>query len=98
MREIDLLAGPSTARAAYPVTPEELYGPPSPDRDPWTSRFTVPSDYAGLPTISLPCGLNGEGLPLSLQFVGHHLSEQLLVQTGHAFEGATDFHNLHPPV
>jgi amidase len=98
MRGIDLLAGPSTARAAYPVTPEEMYGPPSPDRDPWMSRFTVPSDYAGLPTISLPCGLNGEGLPLSLQFVGHHLSEQLLVQAGHAFEGATDFHNLHPPV
>jgi len=98
MGGIDLLAGPSTARAAYPVTPEELYGPPSPDRNPWTSRFTVPSDYAGLPTISLPCGLNGEGLPLSLQFVGHHLSEQLLVQAGHAFEGATDFHNLHPPV
>jgi len=98
MRGVDLLAGPSTARAAYPVTPEELYGPPSPDRDPWTSRFTVPSDYAGLPTISLPCGLNDEGLPLSLQFVGHHLSEQLLIQAGHAFEGATEFHNLHPPV
>ncbi|MDP6822574.1 MAG: amidase [Dehalococcoidia bacterium] len=98
MRGIDLLAGPSTARAAYPVTPEELYGPPPPERDPWTSRFTVPSDYAGLPTISLPCGLNGEGLPLSLQFVGHHLSEQLLVQAGHAFEVATDYDNLHPPV
>ena len=55
-------------------------------------------DYAGLPTISLPCGLNGENLPLSLQFVGHHLSEQLLIQAGHAFEQATDFHNLHPPV
>ena len=98
MQGIDLLAGPSTARAAYPVTPEGLYGPPPGDRDPWTSRFTVPSDYAGLPTISIPCGLNGDGLPLSLQFVGHHLSEQLLIQSGHAFEQATDFHTLHPPV
>ncbi|MCH7641774.1 MAG: amidase [Chloroflexi bacterium] len=98
MRGIDLLACPSTALAAYPVTPDELYGPIPAGRDPWQSRFTVPADYAGLPTISLPCGLNGNGLPLSLQFVGHHLSEQLLVQAGHAFEGATDFHNLHPPV
>ena len=61
-------------------------------------RFTVPADFSGLPTISLPCGLNTDGLPLSLQFVGHHLSEQLLVQAGHAFEQETDFHNLHPPV
>ena len=98
MRGIDLLACPSSHRSAYPVTPKELYGPIPADRDLWHSRFTVPADYAGLPTISLPCGLNGNGLPLSLQFVGHHLSEQLLVQAGHAFEQATDFHNLHPPV
>ena len=99
MREIDLLACPSAAAAAFPVTPDDMYGPIRQELDPWEFfRFTVPADYAGLPTISLPCGLNGNGLPLSLQFVGHHLSEQLLVQAGHAFEQATDFHNLHPPV
>jgi amidase len=61
-------------------------------------RFTVPFDFNGAPTISLPCGLNGEGLPLSLQFVGKHLSEPLLCRIGHAFEQVTDWHNLHPPV
>jgi amidase len=76
-----------------------MYGTIQQELDPWDFfRFTVPADFSGLPTISLPCGLNGDGLPLSLQFVGHHLSEQLLVQAGHAFERATDFHNLHPPV
>ena len=98
MQGIDLLACPSTHRSAYPITHEELYGPIPPSRVPWQSRFTAPYDYAGLPTISLPCGLNDRGVPLSLQFVGHHLSEQLLVQAGHAFEQATNFHNLHPPV
>ena len=83
MRDIDLLACPSTARAAYPVTPEISYGP-IPERDPWQTRFTVPMDYAGLPTISLPCGLSEQGLPLSLQFVGHPLAEPLLVQAGAA--------------
>jgi amidase len=98
MRGIDLLACPSTHRTPYPITHEELYGPIPSSRNSWQSRFTAPMDYAGLPTISLPCGLNSENLPLSLQFVGHHLSEQLLIQAGHAFEQATDFHNLHPPV
>lgn len=96
MQDIDLLACPSTARAAYPVTPEISYGP-IPERDPWQTRFTVPMDYAGLPTISLPCGLSETGLPLSLQFVGHPLAEPLLVQAGAAYESATDWHRMHPP-
>lgn len=98
MRDIDVLACPSTSRASYPVTPEGLYGPIPSDRDPWSSRFTVPYDFSGLPTIALPCGLNDDGMPVSLQFAGHHLSEPLLVKVGNAFERATDFHNLHPPV
>ena len=98
MRGVDLMACPTTAKATYPVTHEFLYGPISPDRDIWTARFTVPHDYAGLPTIALPAGLNDDGLPASLQLVGHHLSEPLLVQAAAAFEDATEFHRLHPPV
>ncbi|HAG55894.1 MAG TPA: Asp-tRNA(Asn)/Glu-tRNA(Gln) amidotransferase GatCAB subunit A [Dehalococcoidia bacterium] len=98
MRDIDVLACPTTSRASYPVTPEYLYGPIPPDRDPWSSRFTSPYDFSGLPTIALPCGLNDEGMPVSLQFAGHHLAEPLLIRVGDAFERATDFHNLHPPV
>jgi amidase len=98
MRGIDVLACPSTPKASYPVTPEALYGPIPSNRVPWDSRFTVPYDFAGLPTIALPCGLDNNGMPLSIQFAGHHLSEPLLVGVGDAFERATDFHNLHPPV
>ena len=97
MADIDVLACPSTARVAYPVTPELAYGPIPKDRDPWQTRFTVPMDYAGLPTISLPCGLSENGLPLSLQFVGHALSEPLLVQAGAAYESASNWHEMHPP-
>lgn len=97
MEGVDVMACPATAQAAYPVTPESMYGPIPEDRDPWQSRFTVPHDYAGLPTIALPCGLSDEGLPLSVQFVGHHLSEPLLVRVGHAFEEATDWHGMRPP-
>jgi amidase len=98
MRGIDVLAGPSTSKASYPVKAQDLYGPIPSNRDPWDSRFTVPFDFSGLPTIALPCGLDDNGMPVSLQFSGHHLSEPLLVGAGDAFEQATDFHNLHPPV
>ena len=97
MQGIDLLACPSTPRAAYPYTAEQAYGPIPANRDPWDSRFTVPMDFAGLPTISLPCGLNEDGLPLSLQFAGHRLAEPLLVRAGMAYESATEWHRLHPP-
>ena len=60
-------------------------------------RFTVPFDYNGAPTLTVPCGMNGEGLPLSLQFAGRPLSEPLLCQIGHAYEQATEWHKLHPP-
>jgi len=98
MRDVDLLACPATPKAAYPVSADFLYGPIPSDRDPWTGRFTVPHDYAGLPTITLPAGLTSDGLPAALQLVGHHLSEPLLVQVAVAFEDATDFHTLHPPL
>ncbi len=98
MRDIDILASPSTPKTSYPVSREVLYGSIPTDRDPWDSRFTVPFDFSGLPTISLPCGLDETGMPVSLQFAGHHLSEPQLVGAAVAFEQATEFHDLHPPV
>ena len=93
---IDVLVCPSMTTPPERVTPEALYGPM--DEDEWTwGRFTVPYDFSGAPTISLPCGLNSEGLPLGIQFVGRHLAESLLVQVGHAYEGAAG-HKLQPDV
>ncbi|MCZ6678580.1 MAG: amidase [Candidatus Poribacteria bacterium] len=95
---IDVLACPSMSGPPHPVTPAELYGPMPESRAPKFQRFTVPFDYNGAPTLSVPCGINSEGLPLSLQFVGKHLSEPLLCQVGHAYEGATEWHQMHPDV
>ena len=98
MRDIDVLACPSTPRVAFPVTPEFLYGPIPPGRDPWHARYTAPFNFSGLPTISLPCGLSDAGLPFSVQFAGLAMREDVLVGVGHAFEQATGWHALHPPV
>jgi len=97
MHGIDVLACPSTPRAAYPVTPALSYGPIPPGRDPWHARYTAPFNFSGLPTLSVPCGLSDEALPLSIQFAGHALREDLLVRVGHAYEQATDWHRMHPP-
>ena len=97
-RDIDVMACPSTTGPAYPVTPEMLYGPMDSRRGTAFQRYTVPYDFNGAPTLSTPCGLSGDGLPLSLQFVGKHLSEPLLCSIGHAYEQATDWSSLHPPV
>jgi amidase len=93
---IDVLVCPSTAAPPHLVKPEELYGRMPESREPKFQRFTAPFDYNGAPTLSVTCGFNSEGLPLSVQWVGKHLSEPLLCRIGHAYEGATEWHNRHP--
>ncbi len=58
--------------------------------------FTCPFDMSGSPTITLPCGFTEAGTPVGFQFVGGHLAEELLLQAGHAFQQATDWHKRHP--
>jgi aspartyl-tRNA(Asn)/glutamyl-tRNA(Gln) amidotransferase subunit A len=52
--------------------------------------LTIPSNMAGLPGLSIPCGLS-EGLPVGLQLIGPQFSENLLFRAGHALERALDF-------
>lgn len=59
-------------------------------------RHTAPFDLTGSPTISVPCGFSTEGLPLSLQLIGRHDEEGLVMQAGHAYEQATDWHKRRP--
>ena len=95
---IDVLACPSMTTPPGQVTSEELYGPMGAEDNFSWGRFTVPFDFNGAPTLSLPCGLSSEGLPLSLQFVGKHGAEPLLCQLGHAYEQATQWHDLRPEI
>ena len=47
---------------------------------------TVSVNVAGLPAISLPCGKDGQGLPVGAQFIGSPLSEGTLLKAAHAAE------------
>jgi amidase len=60
-------------------------------------RFTAPFDFSGSPTITLPNGIDKAGIPLSMQLVGRHVSEDLLCRAGHAYQQVTDWHTRRPP-
>ena len=60
--------------------------------------FTAPADFAGTPTISLPCGFLTAGAPYSLQLVGSDLTEAMLCRIAYAYEQATEWHQRHPEV
>jgi aspartyl-tRNA(Asn)/glutamyl-tRNA(Gln) amidotransferase subunit A len=51
--------------------------------------LTIPSNMAGLPGLSIPCGLS-EGLPVGLQLIGPQFSENTLFRVGHALEQALE--------
>jgi aspartyl-tRNA(Asn)/glutamyl-tRNA(Gln) amidotransferase subunit A len=55
--------------------------------------LTIPANMAGLPGLSIPCGLS-EGLPVGLQLIGPQFSENVLFRVGHALERALAFDSV----
>ena len=101
LRDVDVLACPSMPRPPFFAPPGRLYGSMAEIRGLFggdLGRFTGRFDFSGSPTISLPCGFSDEGLPYSVQFVGHQLAEALLCRIGHTYEQETDWHRRHPAV
>ena len=58
--------------------------------------FTCAMNIAGIPAISIPCGMTKVGMPIGFQLVGPHLSEERIYQAAHAYEQATPWHTYHP--
>jgi amidase len=61
-------------------------------------RFTAVFDFSGSPTITLPMGMATDQMPITLQLVGRHVSEDLLARAAHAFQSTTDWHTRRPPL
>jgi amidase len=84
--DVDLIATPTTPRGA----------PPWEEAEARLMRYTLPFDMSGSPALSIPCGFDEDGLPLSLQLIGRHLAEDVVCRVGHAFQSATDWHSRRP--
>ena len=58
---------------------------------------TLPVNIAGLPGLSVPCGFS-DGLPVGMQFIGPHFSEETLLRTARAYEAATEWSSARPEI
>jgi aspartyl-tRNA(Asn)/glutamyl-tRNA(Gln) amidotransferase subunit A len=63
----------------------------------WT-RLTMPFNATGQPVLAIPCGLDGEGLPVGIQLAGSPGHETALFETASLVEHVLDFHRSHTPL
>ena len=89
--EVDLLLGPTTPTPAFGIgakidDPVTMY---------LNDIYTIGANLAGLPGLSMPCGFI-DGLPMGLQLIGPHFSEDRILGAAHRFQQATDWHSRAP--
>ncbi|MDX1541586.1 MAG: amidase family protein, partial [Geminicoccaceae bacterium] len=61
------------------------------------THATRPINYLGLPSLAVPCG-RVDGLPVAFQLIGRPFAEALLFNLGHAYEKASGWRDVAPPV
>lgn len=89
--EVDIIASPANggpAESFANYTTRNRFG-----RVGTTAQFS----QAGVPAISIPCGFSN-GLPLGLQLAGRPFDEEIVLRAAHAYEQATPWHTMRPPV
>jgi aspartyl-tRNA(Asn)/glutamyl-tRNA(Gln) amidotransferase subunit A len=86
-KSCDVLLTPATPSAAFAIG-EKIADPVSMYLN---DVFTVTVNLAGLPAISVPAGLSGDGLPLGLQIIGKAFDEVTVLRVGRAIEEAASF-------
>ncbi|TET54310.1 MAG: Asp-tRNA(Asn)/Glu-tRNA(Gln) amidotransferase subunit GatA [Actinobacteria bacterium] len=82
----DVLVSPTTPSTAFEIgektdDPLQMY---------LSDIATIPANLAGIPAISVPCGLS-EGLPVGFQIMGKHLDEMTVLKTAYALEQTIEF-------
>ncbi len=92
--EVDVLAGPVAPTPAFELgslldDPLAMY---------LVDMFTVSANLAGVPALSLPCGMSKSGLPIGLHLQARPLAEETLLRAGHMYQTATDWHDQRPPL
>jgi len=86
LERFDVLACPTSPTVAFPLgervaDPLAMYA---------SDILTIPSNLAGVPGLSIPCGLS-DGLPVGLQLIGPQFGENRLFEVGHVLEQAIGF-------
>jgi aspartyl-tRNA(Asn)/glutamyl-tRNA(Gln) amidotransferase subunit A len=95
--EVDVLITPTAPVAAprlsdYPASFDEVLTLEGSS----ILRNTRPFNMFGIPTLTVPCGMTREGLPIGLQIAGPPWQEQRILGLACAYEAATDWHKSAP--
>ena len=103
LQDVDFLVTPSAPVAAWRIDSEtvNIAGTDYPVRGPgagMTSRCTSPSNAAGLPAMSVPCGFTQAGLPIGVQLIGRPFEEPLLLRVAHGYEAVSPSRGRRPAV
>ena len=91
--QVDLLLTPTT-----PISALLIEGNDAIEQARRLTRFTAPFNLTGLPALSVPCGFTPVGLPIGLQIISRAWGEAKVLQAGHAFEQATEWHKRKPVI
>ncbi|EJW15071.1 glutamyl-tRNA(Gln) amidotransferase subunit A [Paenibacillus alvei DSM 29] len=89
--KFDILLGPTAPTTAFRIG-EQINDPLAMYLN---DILTIPVSLAGVPAISIPCGL-ADGMPVGLQLIGKAFDEATVLRAAHAFEQRTEFHKLRP--
>lgn len=92
-KEFDAVVSPTTPTTAFKIGEKvddvlSMY---------LSDIYTVPVNIAGIPAISIPCGMVS-GLPVGLQFMGDYFREDTLFNLAYSYEQSTDWHKLIPNI
>lgn len=92
--QVDIIATPVAPTPAFKIgeklaDPLQMY---------LSDIFTISCNLAGIPGMSLPCGVSSQGLPIGLQILAKPLAEETLFQVAGTYEQATDWYTRLPPV
>ena len=90
--KVDVLAMPATMGAALPIEVGDLSATFQ------LIRNTNPLNLLGIPAVSVLCGFTASHLPIGLQLAGRWWNEQAVLRAAYAYEQATDWHTLTPPL
>ena len=91
--EYDVILTPTSPVTAFDIgskseNPLEMY---------LADICTVSVNIAGLPGISIPCGVDSEGLPIGMQLIGNKFQEETILNAAYTYEQATNFREKYKP-
>ena len=85
-----------------PTAPGTAFGIGEKSSDPvqmyLSDIFTIAANLAGLPAMSIPCGLDDANLPIGLQLIGNYFDEARMLNAAHMYQKATDWHLKQAPL